>query len=122
MRRPKNPIGRIFLVVWFSAAGVFALLPGVPKLVELAGDAPGAPGRGLDQRWAWVPFFTLLLTYSFLLFPEGRPASPRRRPVAWGIAGTSAPGRSFALNSYSDCTNPNIEHVHIPFASSSLTR
>ncbi len=37
-------------------------------------------------NWLWVPILGLLLTYPFLLFPDGKLPSPRWRVVAWGSA------------------------------------
>jgi signal transduction histidine kinase len=122
LHQPKNPIGWIYLVVWIGAAGIFALVQEYANWVETShATAPGEPIAVWISNWAWVPIFTLLLTYPFLLFPDGHLPSPRWRPVAWGIAITSALWSiSFALNGGSDYTNANNEHVRNPFAPASL--
>jgi signal transduction histidine kinase len=122
LHQPKNPIGWIYLVVWIGAAGIFALVQEYANWVETShATAPGEPIAVWISNWAWVPIFTLLLTYPFLLFPDGHLPSPRWRPVAWGIAITSALWTiSFALNGGSDYTNANNEHVRNPFAPASL--
>jgi hypothetical protein len=43
----------------------------------------------LDQ-WTWVPAIGLAGTFMLLLFPDGRLASRRWRPVAWLAAGAMA--------------------------------
>ena len=122
LHQPKNPIGWIYLVVWIGAAGIFALVQEYANWVETShATAPGEPIAVWISNWAWVPIFTLLLTYPFLLFPDGHLPSPRWRPVAWGIAITSAFWSiSFALSGGSDYTNANNEHVRNPFAPASL--
>jgi hypothetical protein len=83
-RRPKNPIGWIFLVIGLSAAG--SALAGV-----LQTDVPlGQPGTpfGADfgnwlQQWVWAPSWVLIPTLVVLLFPDGRLPSPRFRYVLW---------------------------------------
>jgi signal transduction histidine kinase len=122
LHQPRNPIGWVYLVVWIGAAGIFALVQEYANWVETShATAPGEPIAVWISNWAWVPIFTLLLTYPFLLFPDGHLPSPRWRPVAWGIAITSALWSiSFALNGGSDYTNANNEHVRNPFAPASL--
>ena len=88
---------------------------------DVAPDRPRRPIAVWLGNWTWVPIFTLLLTYPFLLFPDGHLPSPRWRPVAWGIAIASVLwSASFALNGGSDYTNPQNEHVRNPFAPASL--
>src|SRR6185295_11760832 len=87
LHQPRNPIGWIYLAVWVGAAGSFALLQEYAYWVETSHPtAPGEPIAVWLGNWTWVPIFTLLLTYPFLLFPDGHLPSPRWRPVAWGIA------------------------------------
>ncbi len=85
-RRPDNPIGWIFVLV------------GLGWAVELAGDAyagyalfhghpdlPAAIGFAWLSSWSWLPLISVPLTALSLLFPTGRPLSPR-----WWLAGIAA--------------------------------
>jgi len=121
LHQPKNPIGWIYLVVWIGAAGIFAAVGEYASWVETSHpSAPGEPIAVWLSNWAWVPIFTLLLTYPFLLFPDGHLPSPRWRPLAWAAGITSAFWSvTFALNGGSDYTNANNQHVENPFAAPS---
>jgi hypothetical protein len=83
-RRPGNAIGWIFLGIGLSQA-----LAQLAQVYTLAAYGPGASPLPLapELSWlsviAWMPGYVLLLTLSILLFPDGRPPSPRWRPVAW---------------------------------------
>jgi signal transduction histidine kinase len=118
IHQPRNAIGWIYLVVWIFAAGLFAVVQEYAYWVETShASAPGEPIAVWLGNWTWVPIFTLLLTYPFLLFPDGHLPSPRWRPVAWAIAITSALWSiTFALNGGSDYTNANNERATNPFA------
>jgi hypothetical protein len=82
-RRPKNTVGWLCLAIgllWaLSGMGDYysyygAATPGsVPYPVVMAGIS----------NWVWVPAVGLLGTYVLLLFPNGRLASRRWRPLAW---------------------------------------
>ena len=81
-RRPENPIGWILLLA-SVASGVQAIAQEWPVYaVEHGHEAGIALGRWLDT-WIWVPIVSSVGVYVFLLFPTGRPPSPRWRPVAW---------------------------------------
>jgi signal transduction histidine kinase len=118
IHQPRNAIGWIYLVVWIFAAGLFAVVQEYASWVETThASAPGEPIAVWLGNWTWVPIFTLLLTYPFLLFPDGHLPSPRWRPVALAIALTSALWSiTFALNGGSDYTNANNEPATNPFA------
>ncbi len=84
-RRPRNPIGWIFLSVATSyvlsawAAGMLLYapampLPATPFLMNLA--------QWLSN-WVWLPAQILPVTFALLLFPDGHLLSPRWRLVSW---------------------------------------
>jgi signal transduction histidine kinase len=121
IHQPKNAIGWIYLVVWLAAAGIFALLQEYAYWVAVSHpDAPGGAAAVWLGNWGWVPIFVLLLTYPFLLFPDGHLPSPRWRKVAYAIAiaGTLW-SLSFALES-ADYTDALGRHVPNPFAPEAL--
>jgi hypothetical protein len=90
-RRPENAIGWVFLGVGLSQAlvtfgGRYAMVG-----LDLApGSLPAADIVAWISVWSWAPGFTLLLTATVLLFPDGRPPSRRWWPVLWaaGLAMT----------------------------------
>lgn len=83
-KRPRNPIGWIFIVIGMSAAAsavATVLSTDVPRI-----DVPGAPagaiwGDWLNQ-WVWVPSWLAIPTFVLLLFPDGRLPHRRFRGVA----------------------------------------
>jgi hypothetical protein len=85
-RLPDNAIGWIFLGL---AVGVgIALTANTWALLGLATDAGPLP---LDEIAAWVAEWLILLVVTgpilllLLLFPTGRPLSPRWRRVTWAL-------------------------------------
>jgi MFS family permease len=92
VRVPNNPIGRILLAlgIW-QAATLFASM----ALVALAPGGPdGEHLRNLGSwlgAWTFVPMITIPGVVVLVLFPTGRPLSPRWRTFVWlaGI-GTAA--------------------------------
>jgi len=83
-RRPDNSIGWIFLAIALSMAGLaFAGAYSLYGLRVAPGSLPFADVLSWVAVWAWAPGFTLLVTLSVLLFPDGSPPSPRWRPVVW---------------------------------------
>jgi hypothetical protein len=83
-RRPRNPIGWIFIAAGLSSAATFATSE--YALYTLFAEPHALPG-GIAAAWisAWVGTFAfgLVFTFLFLLFPDGRLLSRRWRPVAW---------------------------------------
>jgi len=75
-KRPTNPIGWICL-----AAGLFWML------IFLWGSIPSSLSAPVMidalTQWLWVPLVGLLGIYLILLFPNGKLASRRWRPLAW---------------------------------------
>jgi hypothetical protein len=83
-RRPDNAIGWVFLAIGLSQAiDVFAGVYSTYGLAVAPGSLPFAAELSWVAVWAWAPGFMLLVTLSVLLFPDGRPPSPRWRPVLW---------------------------------------
>ncbi len=83
-RRPDNSIGWIFLAIALSFASLlFADTYARYGSVVASGSLPFADVLSWVGGWAWAPGFTLLVTLSVLLFPNGKPPTPRWRPVIW---------------------------------------
>jgi signal transduction histidine kinase len=83
-RRPNNPMGWLMLLISFSQGGI-GLADGYAKvaLFARAGNLPGGDLVAWVGGWIWAPGLGLLVTVVLLLFPDGRPLSPRWRFVVW---------------------------------------
>ena len=98
-RQPGNTIGWLlaaigFLIEFWSFSQAYAPY----ALRTHPGSLPFGAVVGWVSNWA-LPLLISLFIPIFLLFPDGRPASPRWRPVvwAWGIA-TALSVATFGLN------------------------
>ena len=81
--RPGNPLGWIFigLALWMLISG--GLASGYARLSDARATAlPGGTFAEWFSNWGWAPSVGLLITFVFLLFPDGHLPSPRWRPVA----------------------------------------
>src|SRR5918997_3416788 len=112
--RPGNAIGWLFLsgaFLWI--AGELALEYGVYALFTDPGALPAGAWAGWFGAWARGMGWFLLVSFLLLLFPTGRPPSPRWRPILWGTAGSVA---LFSLTSWlSPETNDfRLASVHNP--------
>ena len=86
-RRPRNPIGWLLMAI----AALFVLALGLGNYGEYGllvepGSLPGAVYAAWVGGWIW-PVVLGLLGLPILLFPDGRPPSPR-----WGWAGKALVG------------------------------
>ena len=121
--RPDNPLGWIYigLALWMLISG--GLASSYARLSDARATAlPGATFAEWFSNWGWAPSVGLLITYVFLLFPDGHLPSPRWRPVAWAAAlGTSALTISFMFQS-ADYTDSAGRHVPNPFTTPDIGR
>ena len=86
--RPENAVGWIL-----AAIALLAVLGALAEEYATFASAHGLPGAFLGAwfaSWAWYPTITLVLLFTPLLFPDGRPPSPRWRPLAWLAGATTA--------------------------------
>lgn len=81
-RHPRNPIGWIFCTIGFLSA-LNMLSAGYALYSELVVPMPGATLARWLSIWIWIPNTLLTITFTLLLFPEGRVLSARWRLVAW---------------------------------------
>jgi hypothetical protein len=96
-RRPRNPIGWLFLAFAVVAATVaFADRYASYALVEHPGSLPGGEWLAWVSTAIWHPAFGFFV-FAFLLFPDGRLPSARWRPVARTAAATYLMGGVLGL-------------------------
>jgi signal transduction histidine kinase len=83
-RLPGNRIGWVVLGIGFFQ-GLNILNSAYGDFAFARSGSPLAFGgiSGWAGTWTWYPSIGLLVTFLPLLFPDGRPPSPRWRPVAW---------------------------------------
>jgi hypothetical protein len=83
-RQPRQPIGWIFCV-----SGFLLPLSGTTEgyatyaLLTNPGSLPGGAVVASISVWVFVPALVLLGPVFFMLFPDGRPLTPRWRFVLW---------------------------------------
>jgi hypothetical protein len=86
---PRNPIGWIFCTIGLLAGtrlfvAEYAIVTLLAEPGTSLGRLPGGEALAWISSWLWVPHIGLFL-FLALLFPEGRPPSPRWQPFAWLI-------------------------------------
>lgn len=81
-RRPRNPIGWIFIGVGILAA-IGSLGESYLQALRKTGPLPElAVWVAWTQEWFWYPLLAMATLFTLLLFPSGIP-SRRWRPVLW---------------------------------------
>lgn len=83
-RQPSNPLAWIFILI---GVAVGVLVPATEYahlgLVKEPGGWPGASLAAWLEQWLWYPGLMSIPTLGLLLFPDGRPPSPRWRWIGW---------------------------------------
>ena len=86
--RPENAVGGIFAAIALRA--VAGALAEEYATFAVAHRQAGGVLAAWFASWAWYPTIALALLFTPLLFPDGRPPSPRWRPLAWLAGATTA--------------------------------
>ena len=91
-RKPENAIGWLFCAVTliYSLSAPFG---GAAERALATGETGSTLARVSDWigTWSWIPAVLIPITLLFLLFPTGRPLSPRWRALPWAaVLGTIA--------------------------------
>lgn len=82
-KRPKNPVGWIFLAIGFGIVNSVFATEYAGRRVYVGWDQPAVEFVIWTGGWTWAIAAGLVLTFAVLLFPDGRLPGPRWRPVAW---------------------------------------
>ena len=118
-RRSNNAIGWIYLGsgLWLSTA-MLILAYGEYATVTTQGGFGGTTAVWFTNWW-WVPVVSVMWTFPFLLFPDGRLLTRRWRPVAWAAGAISVLwtlGVAFAGSEYSDLSGNLVPNPYSPQA------
>src|ERR687893_323363 len=92
----RNPIGWLFCAI--GLVGAMLLFCGeyaAYSLVSYPGTQPSGEAAAWVASWLWVAHVGLF-AFLGLLYPDGRPPSPRWRPFAWLVAAVGASGSGAA--------------------------
>src|SRR3984893_3577498 len=109
-RRPANPIGWLYLAMSdLGALTTFAQQYAIRDLLEHPGSLPGAVYLAWLEHGSFWFVFPAGIALVLLLFPTGRPAPARWRPVVWlslACALLMVVGSMFSPGRLSDALRP----------------
>jgi hypothetical protein len=85
----QNPVGWLFCTLGLIAGmrlfcAEYAIVTLLSEPGSLPSKLPGGEALAWISSWVWVPHIGIFL-FLALLFPDGRPPSPRWRPLVWSI-------------------------------------
>jgi signal transduction histidine kinase len=105
-RRPENAIGWLFLGPMVLIGLVFVTDQYATLGLISRPDLPAGIWGAWVSHWLWAPPLILLLNFVPLLFPDGRPPTPRWRILAWGA------GAFVLLVSVVFALDPDLEYLN----------
>ena len=87
----QNPVGWLLCTIGLVAgmrlvSAEYAIVTLLSEPGSLPSKLPGGETLAWVSSWVWVLHLGLFV-FLALLFPDGRPRSPRWRPLVWGIGG-----------------------------------
>ena len=86
-RQQRNPVGWMLVLIGFSFMGILVSNEMYLQVVLASGEASAfATYVVWLGNWAWLPGMVPAFTFLPLLFPTGRPLTPRWRPFVWLVA------------------------------------
>jgi signal transduction histidine kinase len=87
-RRPRNPIGWIFLAVavFYALSALAAVVTVYTASLPPHAALPWHDVAAWANLWIWIPGVFLPTVFVLLYFPDGQLPSPRWRPLAWAGA------------------------------------
>lgn len=83
-RHARNAIGWLFLTAGLSEGlALFAAQYARRALIHDPGSLPAGDAMAWLASWIWFPGFAVIVSFAPLLFPDGKPPTPRWRPILW---------------------------------------